>query len=75
MPYQEVAWSVLTFSWPRGGGCLRGPMFPTQWVRSPDLVVGPVYWVVGSVEFQDRDPVFRVLTVPQSLRLCGGAAD
>lgn len=74
MTHQEVAWAVLTFSWPRGQS-LRGPMFPAQWKQSPDVVVGRVYWVVGSVEFQDRDPVFRVLTVQESLRLCGGAAD
>ena len=74
MTHQDVAWAVLTFSWPSGRS-LRGAMFPTPWAQSPDLVVGRVYWVVGSVEFRDRAAVIRVLTVQESLRLFGGEAD
>ena len=67
-----VPWAVLTFTW--SARRLRGPLFPREWERSPALVLGDVYEVMGTVAFRHGTTVMRILTIAESLVLCRGPA-
>lgn len=67
MTVHGVPWAVLTFMW--SGRRLRGPLFPREWERSPALVLGDVYEVMGTVAFGHGTTVMRILTIEESLVL------
>lgn len=60
-----LAWGVLGFR-SSTVGTLRSPPFATYWALCPDLEVGRLYRVVGTVEFRDRIPAIRLLEVQGS---------
>lgn len=65
---QGVPWAVLTFTW--SGRRLGGPLFPREWERSPALVLGDVYEVMGTVAFRHGTSVIRILTIAESRVPC-----